>query len=94
MTHLTTAITGLAVSYDTLATSVIVTNVAEKSIFIVDLTSANTASRHNNLLNLNIISIAQRSLYIHVNNTERVQNNWLILANYFTKNSKFSTKLR
>lgn len=94
MTHLTTAITGLAVSYDTLATSVIVTNVAEKSIFIVDLTSANTASRHSNLLNLNIISIAQRSLYIHVNNTERVQNNWLILANYFTKNSKFSTKLR
>ncbi len=58
MTHLTTAITGLAVSYDTLATSVIVTNVTEKSIFIVDLTSANTASRHNNLLNLNIISIA------------------------------------
>ncbi len=73
MTHFTATITGLAVSYDTLATSVIVTNVTEKSVFIIDLTSANTASGHNNLLNLNIFSIAQRLMRIHINKTELVQ---------------------
>lgn len=55
MMQLSAAITAFAVSDNAFAANITVATIAYKSVLVIDLTSANTTSRHSDLLKVYII---------------------------------------